>query len=116
MVRRIESKESTYKKEMLGAEATRKEIESKLVEEIDKRSQLFKEFGVLKEQYVKLQKENTESGQALNSRTRQLDAKQGELEELQNELVLIRAQVSPCSSVDSNMQICYRMSYCNFYT
>ena len=80
---------------MSDLEAARKELESKLVEEINKRSQLFKEFGVLKEQYVKLQKENTESGQALNGRTQQLDAKKLELEELQNTLGVIRAQVNP---------------------
>ena len=78
---------------MLTAEAARKELESKLEVEMNKRSQLSEEFGVLKEQYVKLQKENVESGQALNGRTQQLDAKKRELEELQSELLLIRAQV-----------------------
>ena len=95
MGRRIEIKESTYKKEILDAKATIRELESKLVAEINKYGQLYKEFGVLEEQYVKLEKENAESGQALNGRTRQLDAKKRELEELQNELAIIRAQVSP---------------------
>ena len=80
---------------MLDAGATRKELESKLVEEMNRCSVLSEEFRVLQEQYVKLKKENVESGQALNGKTQQLDAKQHELEEYQSELILIRAQVSP---------------------
>ena len=80
---------------MADAEATRKEIESELIKKINGHIQLSEEFRVLKEQYVKLEKENEESVQALNGRTQQLDVKKRELEELQNELVLIRAQVSP---------------------
>ena len=95
MGRRIKNRESIYQKERLDAEGTRKELESKLVEEIKKRSQLSDEFGVLKEQYVKLEMENAGSGKALNDRTQQLDAKRHELEELQNELLLIRTLVSP---------------------
>ena len=91
MDRRFKNKESIYQKEKLDAEAIIKEIESKLVKEIDEQCQLFEEFGVLKEQYVKLEEEN----EALHGRTWELDAKNRELEELQNELVFIRAQVSP---------------------
>ena len=89
---------------MLAAEAARKEIESKLVREIDKRRVLSEEFGVLKEQYVKLQKENAESGKSLHDRTQQLDAKQYELEKLQNELVVARTQVS-CVDITSMLTL-----------
>ena len=87
--------ESTHQKEMRDAEVTRKEIESKLAEELSKHSQLSEQFRVFKEQYLKLEKDNTDSAEALNGRTQQLDAKQHELEELQSELVVVRTQVSP---------------------
>ena len=86
---------STHQKEIRDAEVTRKEIESKLVEELSKHSQLSEQFRVFKEQYLKLEKDNTDSAEALNGRTQQLDAKQHELEELQSELVVVRTQVSP---------------------
>ena len=95
MVRRIESKESIYKREMADVEATRKELESVLIKKVNEHSQLFEEFRVLEEQYIKLEKENAESAQALNCKTQQLDAKQCELEELQNELAITDTQVSP---------------------
>ena len=84
---------------MLDAEAARKEIESNFIEEMNKHSLLCEDFEALKEQYVMLQKENAKSGQALNGRTRQLDAKQRELEELQNVLAITRAQVSPVETL-----------------
>ena len=92
--RRVQMKDEKHKEEVAEAEKLQKEFEGKLVEQLQQHSQLSAQhselsadFQSLKNRHLKLEKLQTEGAQALNAKSHQL-------EELQNELAIAKAQVS----------------------
>ena len=130
--RKLQMKDEKHKEEIAEAEKLREEFERKLVEQLQQHSQLSAQhselsaqhselsadFQSLKNRHLELVNLQTEGVQALNAKSRQL-------EELQNELAIAKAQVSwLCTTISiilysqyfhwASISFCHASTYENY--